>query len=70
MTSQSAANHAHYPVPTYVATGLVLAALVCTTGAWWLDWNTRDPGIVLLELAAFVDSVRTGAAPVRPSPAW
>lgn len=54
MTSQSAANHAHHPVPTYVGSVLTLAAFVCVVGAWWFDWNTHDAGVVLLTLAMFV----------------
>ena len=54
MTSQSAASHAYHPVPTYLATVLAVGALVCLAGAWWLDWNTHDPGVVLLDLAVFV----------------
>ena len=53
MTSQSYAHHAHHPVPTYVATVLGLAALVLLVGAWWADWNTHDPGVVLLALTVF-----------------
>ena len=54
MTSQSYAHHAFHSVPTYVAAVLGLAALVCIIGASWLDWNTHDPGIVLLALMAFL----------------
>ena len=50
MTSQSYAHHAHHPVPTYVATVLTLAALVCVAGAWWFGWNTRDLGVLLIAL--------------------
>jgi hypothetical protein len=50
VTSQSYAHHAHHPVPTYVATVLGLAALVCAVGAWWFGWNTRDAAVVLLAL--------------------
>ncbi len=53
MTSQSYAHHAHHPVPTYVATVFGLAALVLIVGAWWFDWNTRDPGVALLALTVF-----------------
>jgi hypothetical protein len=53
MTSQSYSHHAHHPVPTYVATVLALAALVCIVGASWLDWNTHDVGVTLLTLAVF-----------------
>lgn len=50
MTSQSAANHAHHPIPTYVATVLWVAAAVLLAGAQWADWNTHDPGVLLLAL--------------------
>lgn len=53
MTNQSAANHAHHPVPTYLATVLWLAALVLLVGATWFDWNTHDAGVVVLALAVF-----------------
>jgi hypothetical protein len=53
VTSQSAANHAHHPVPTYVAAALWLASVVLLAGASWADWNTRDPGIMLLALSVF-----------------
>jgi Family of unknown function (DUF6526) len=54
VTSQSAAHHVHHPVPSYLAAVLTLGALVCIAGAWWFDWNTHDPGLVLLALAVFV----------------
>lgn len=53
MTSQSYAHHAHHPAPTYVAAVLGLVALVLLVGAWWSDWNTHDPGVVLLALTVF-----------------
>lgn len=53
MTSQSYAHHAHHPVPTYVATILSLAAVVCAAGAWWLGWNTRDAALLLVALTLF-----------------
>lgn len=53
MTSQSAANHAHHPIPTYVAAALWLASVVLLAGASWADWNTHDPGVVLLALSVF-----------------
>ncbi len=53
MTSQSYAHHAHHPVPTYVATVLGLAALVCVVGASWSGWNTHDLGVGLLALSVF-----------------
>lgn len=53
MTSQSYAHHAHHPVPTYVATLLALAAVVCAAGAWWFAWNTRDAALLLVALTLF-----------------
>lgn len=53
MTNQSAAHHAHYPVPTYAATVLWLAAVIMIVGATWLGWNTREFGLVALTLAMF-----------------
>lgn len=52
-TRQSYAHHVHHPVPTYVANVLLLAALACFGGASWLDWKTRDAGLILLGLAVF-----------------
>lgn len=53
MTSQSAANHAHHPVPTYAATVLWLAAVVLISGSLWLGWNTHDLGTLVLALTVF-----------------
>jgi hypothetical protein len=53
VTNQSAANHAHHPVPTYIASVLWLVAVVLLAGASWADWNTHDPGVLLLALAVF-----------------
>ena len=54
MTSQSAANHAHHPVPTYVASTLTVGALILIVGAWGFGWDTHEPGLMLLALAVFV----------------
>ncbi len=54
MTSQSAAHHAHQPVPTFVAFTLTLGALVCILGAYAFGWSTHEPGLLLLTLAMFV----------------
>jgi hypothetical protein len=51
VTSQSAANHAHHPVPTYIATVCWLAAFVLIAGAMWFGWNTRDAGVAMLTLS-------------------
>ena len=53
MTNQSAASHAHHPVPTYLATVLWHAATTLLVGATRLDWNTHDVGVVVLALAVF-----------------
>lgn len=53
MTSQSAANHAHHPVPTYIATVLWLAAMACIGGSMWLGWNLHELGVLLLGLTLF-----------------
>ncbi len=51
MTSQSAANHAHHPVPTYIATVLWLVALVFISGSMWFGWDLHELGVLLLGLA-------------------
>jgi hypothetical protein len=53
VTSQSAANHAHHPVPTYIATVLWLAAMVCIGGSLWLGWSLHELGVFLLGLTVF-----------------
>lgn len=51
MTSQSAANHAHHPVPTYIASLVWALAMACIGGSIWLDWNLLELGVFLLGLA-------------------
>ncbi len=53
MTSQSAANHAHHPIPTYAATVLWLTAFVLLVGAAWFGWDTHGLGVMALALAVF-----------------
>ena len=53
MTSQSAANHAHHPVPTYIATVLWLMAMTFIGGSLWFGWNLHDAGVLLLGLTIF-----------------
>jgi len=53
VTSQSAANHAHHPVPTYIATILWLGAMACIAGSMWLGWNLHELGVLLLGLSLF-----------------
>jgi Family of unknown function (DUF6526) len=51
VTSQSAANHAHHPVPTYVATVLWITAMAMLAGSLAWGWPLRDLGVVVLGLA-------------------
>lgn len=48
--SQSYANHAHHPVPTYVAAAFTLLAMVLLLGAWLFDWTTLAAGAVSLSV--------------------
>lgn len=50
MTSQSAASHAHHPVPTYVATALWVLAMAMLGGSMLLGWPLRDLGTLVLGL--------------------
>ncbi|MBP7778448.1 MAG: hypothetical protein KA371_15125 [Acidobacteria bacterium] len=50
MTSQSNSNHAHHPVPTYIATVLWVLAMVFIGGSMWFGWNLRDLGLLMLGL--------------------
>jgi hypothetical protein len=50
VTGQSAANHAHHPVPTYIATVLWLAAIVALGGSLLAGWDLYELGVVLLAL--------------------
>ena len=50
MTSQSAANHAHHPVPTYAATVLWVLAMTLIGGSMWFGWDLRDAGVLALAL--------------------
>jgi hypothetical protein len=50
VTGQSAANHAHHPVATYVATALWLAAMIVLTGSLVFGWDLFGAGVVLLGL--------------------
>jgi len=53
VTSQSAANHAHHPVPTYIATVLWLMAMAFIGGSLWFGWNLHEAGVLLLGLTLF-----------------
>jgi hypothetical protein len=48
---QSYARHAHQPVPTYVAGGLTLVAIIGLGAAWRFGWATRDLGLMSLAFA-------------------
>jgi hypothetical protein len=51
VTNQSAANHAHHPVPTYLATVLWLAAIILISGSMFLGWDLHEAGVLVLALA-------------------
>jgi hypothetical protein len=51
VTGQSAANHAHHPVPTYVASAVWVAAMVVLGGSMLFGWDLLQLGVVLLGLA-------------------
>lgn len=52
--TQSAANHAHHPMPTYIATAFWLVAAVSLAGALIFGWDMRDVALVALLFAVFV----------------
>ena len=51
---QSFESHAHQPVPTLIATGLWLLALLSFVAAVWFGWNTRDVAFFFVLAAMFV----------------
>lgn len=53
MTSQSAASHAHHPVPTYVATALWVLAMAMLGGSRAFGWPLHDVGVIVLGLTLF-----------------
>jgi hypothetical protein len=53
--SQSAASHAHHPVPTYVASALWLGAALAFVGSSVFGWNTMGLAFGLLLTAVFVN---------------
>jgi len=53
VTNQSAANHAHHPVPTYIATVLWVLAMAFIGGSMWFGWNLHELGVLLLGLTLF-----------------
>jgi hypothetical protein len=52
---QSAASHAHHPVPTYIASALWLAAAIAFGGAVIFGWSTQAIAFACLLLAVFVN---------------
>ena len=52
---QSAASHAHHPVPTYFAAAFWLAAAIAFGGAVFFGWNTQALAFACLLLAVFVN---------------
>jgi len=52
---QSAASHAHHPIPTYIASALWLAAAIAFGGAMLFGWNTQPIAFACLLLAVFVN---------------
>jgi hypothetical protein len=50
VTGQSAANHAHHPVATYVASAVWVAAMVVLGGSMLFGWDLLQLGVVLLGL--------------------
>jgi hypothetical protein len=52
---QTAASHAHHPVPTYVASAFWLAAAIAFCGAVFLGWNTQALAFAFLLFAVLVN---------------
>ena len=52
---QSAASHAHHPIPTYIASALWLAAAIAFGGSMLFGWNTQAIAFACLLLAVFVN---------------
>ena len=52
---QSAASHAHHPIPTYIASAVWLAAAIAFGGSMLLGWNTQAIAFACLLLAVFVN---------------
>ena len=53
-TAQSFEQHAHHPVPTYIASLLWLGALVAALGSRLLGWDAADVSMGLLFGAVFM----------------
>ena len=51
MGEQSYESHAHHPVPTYVASGLTLLALLLLYGHLHLGWHTEELAFMALAMA-------------------
>ncbi len=52
---QSAASHAHHPIPTYIASAFWLAAAIAFGGSMLFGWNTQAIAFACLLLAVFVN---------------
>jgi hypothetical protein len=52
---QSAASHAHHPIPTYIASAFWLAATIAFGGSMLFGWNTQAIAFACLLLAVFVN---------------
>ena len=52
---QSAASHAHHPIPTYIASAVWLAAAIAFGGSMLFGWNTQAIAFACLLLAVFVN---------------
>lgn len=53
MTAQSAASHAHHPVPTYAATALWVLAMALLGGSRAFGWPWHEVGVIVLGLTVF-----------------
>ena len=52
---QSAASHAHHPIPTYIAGVFWLAAAIAFGGSMFFGWNTQALAFACLLLAVLVN---------------
>ncbi len=53
MAEQSYESHAHHPVPTYVASGLTVLAVVLLYGHLHLGWHSEELAFMALAMAVF-----------------
>jgi hypothetical protein len=54
VAEQTFESHGHHPIPTYIAAGLTLIAIIALVGAWLFDWATVELGAVSLSTAVAV----------------